>query len=118
MDQYYVDEPIADFTMDIPNMETSTTNNSPIYHPDNNDPDKLEYEYDDIQEDEIDYLQQANMLNDVENPFSIDPPEHSNQENEREEYDGRFECKKYFDDFNCDLHGIAIYTGVNDFYQP
>ncbi len=45
MDKYCVDEPMADFTMDIPNMETSTTKNTPtIYHPDNNDPDKLENE--------------------------------------------------------------------------
>jgi hypothetical protein len=41
MDQYCVDEPMADFTMDIPNMETSTTKSSPtVYHPCNNYPDK------------------------------------------------------------------------------
>jgi hypothetical protein len=95
MDQNCVDEPVADFTMDIPNMETSTTKTSPtIYHPDSNDPDKLGYEDDDIQEDKIDYLKQENMMNDVENPFWIDPPEQSNHEKEHEEDDGRFQCKK------------------------
>ena len=101
MDQNCVDEPVADFTMDIPNMETSTTKTSPtIYHPDSNDPDKLGYEDDDIQEDKIDYLKQENMMNDVETPFWIDPPEQSNHEKEHEEDDGRFQCKKNFDDFN------------------
>ncbi len=52
-DQNCVDEPVADFTMDIPHMETSTIKISPtiLYYPDNNDPDKLGYEDDDIQED-------------------------------------------------------------------
>ncbi len=69
VDQSCVDQPMADFTMDIPNMETSTTKTSPtIYRPDNNDPDKLGYEDDDMQEDKIDYLQQENMLNDVKTP--------------------------------------------------
>ncbi len=40
------------------------------------------------------------MLNDVENPIWIDPPEHLNHEKEHAEYDGRFQCKKHFDDFN------------------
>ncbi len=31
MDQYCVDEPMADFTMDIPNMETSTTKIALLY---------------------------------------------------------------------------------------
>jgi hypothetical protein len=44
--EQYEDEPIPDFTMDMPNMERSTTSNSPIYHPDNNGQDQLEYEND------------------------------------------------------------------------
>jgi hypothetical protein len=63
------DEPTADFAVDIPNMEISTISDSPIYHPDNNDQDELNDKNDDIQDDEIDFLQQISMLNNVESPF-------------------------------------------------
>jgi hypothetical protein len=50
-------------------MERSTTSDSPVYHPDNNDQDKLEDKNDDVQDDEINFLQQITMLKDVENTF-------------------------------------------------
>jgi hypothetical protein len=46
-------------------MEIRTTSGSPIYHRDNNDQGKLEVKKD-IQDDEIDFLQQISLLNDVE----------------------------------------------------
>ena len=46
-------------------MEISTTGDSPIYHRDNNDQGKLEA-LKDIQDNEIDFLQQISMLNDIE----------------------------------------------------
>jgi hypothetical protein len=46
-------------------MEISTTSDSPTYHRDNNDQGKLEAKKD-IQDDEIDFLQQISMLNDVD----------------------------------------------------
>ncbi len=51
--------------MNIPNMEISTTSDSPIYHRDNNGQGKLEAKKD-TQDDEIDFLQQISKLNDVE----------------------------------------------------
>ncbi len=46
-------------------MEISTISDGSIYHRDNNDQSKLEAKKD-IQDDEIDFLQQISMLNDVE----------------------------------------------------
>jgi hypothetical protein len=56
---------MAGFVVNIPNIEISTISDSPIYHRDNNDQGKLEAKKD-IQDDEIDFLQQISMLNDVE----------------------------------------------------
>jgi hypothetical protein len=66
----------------IPNMEISTTSDSPIYHRDNNDQGKLEAK-NDMQDDEIDFLQQISQLNDVE---EAEDEEDDNDEQEQQYY--------------------------------